>query len=45
MVKPQRIHVPESQRLQIYVRSGSGSRLLIEVPAKSIISVVLKNLN
>ena len=43
MVK--RIHVPESQRLQIYVRGESGSRVLIELPAKSIISIVLKRAN
>ena len=35
----------EGQRLQIYIRSESGSRVLIELPAKSIISVVLKSAN
>jgi predicted regulator of Ras-like GTPase activity (Roadblock/LC7/MglB family) len=41
MVKPQRIRVPEGQCLQIYVRGESGSLMLIELPAKSIVSVVL----
>jgi predicted regulator of Ras-like GTPase activity (Roadblock/LC7/MglB family) len=45
MVKPQRIHVPEGQRLQIYVRSDSGALMLIELPTKSVVSVVLKSAN
>jgi hypothetical protein len=43
MVK--RIHVAEGQRLQIYVRSESGIRMLIELPVNSIVSVVLKSAN
>jgi len=43
MVRPQRIRVPEGQRLQIYVRGENGARLLIELPAKSTVSVVLTN--
>jgi hypothetical protein len=45
MVKAQRIHVPEGQRLQIYVRNGNGSRMVIELPARSIVSVVRKSAN